>query len=263
MNRIYSIFRRKVRDYLLYLLSVNSRPKPGIHILNGHFLSLNDKAESVIFKNQLFKLSNKGVRFIDFDKAVVKIENDDIPKHECLVAFTFDDGFEECYTKIKPILDEYNLKAGFFINPNFINGDENYQDNFKKHIVFTNKAPMNWSQIENLLKNGHIIGSHTMDHHNLNSNKTDFLNYQIIESKRYLEIKLNYKCEYFAFPFGTLNHVSNKGIDIAKKHYKYIFSQSNYRNYYSFGNKVINRRHFECDWPYKHVLFFLKSKKYE
>ncbi len=237
-------------------------PKPGIHILNGHFLSLNDKAESTIFKNLLFKLLSKEVKLIDFENAIERIEKNDIPKHECLVAFTFDDGFEECYTKIKPVLDEHNIKAGFFINPNFINGDKSYQENFKNNIVYTYKSPMSWDQVKDLLKEGHIIGSHTMDHHNMNSNDKDFLDYQISESKLYLEEKLSYNCDYFAFPFGTLKHISQKGIDLAKQNYKYIFSQSNYKNYYSFGNKVINRRHFECDWPYKHVLYFLKSKQY-
>ncbi|MBN2349906.1 MAG: hypothetical protein JXJ22_13760 [Bacteroidales bacterium] len=71
----------------------------------------------------------------------------------------------------------------------------------------------------------------------------------------------NYLLDNFVFPFGRLNQISTMGLSIAGKYFKYIFSQSNYRKYFSFEGKVINRRHFECDWPLKHVIYFLKEKK--
>lgn len=257
---MYLKLRKRIRNIILDILSINSKPANGVHILNGHFLSLNDYASNVIFRKQLENLSKQGVTFIDIDKAVKMISEKQIDQSRCYVAFTFDDGFEECYTKIRPILNELNIKAAFFINPNFINGNEKYIDNFKYNVVFTNKNPMIWEQIINLKEEGHIIGSHTMDHLNLDVNDNTVLEFQIKESKKYLENKLNYNCDYFAFPYGQFKHISKLGIEIANENYKYVFSQSNYKHYFSCNEKVINRRHFECDWPYKHVLYFIKKK---
>ena len=259
---MYNYLRKYFRDLLLNILSSNPSPKSGIHILNGHFLSLKDDMQAEIFSDQLRSLWANGLNFLDFDNAVQRIRHRDIPQEQCLVAFTFDDGFEECFSKIRPVLNEFGIKAGFFINPNFIDGDDDYQQNFKTNIVKTNKPPMSWEQILTLKEEGHIIGAHTMDHTKLDSHDLDVLEYQIGGSKRYLRTKLDSECEYFAFPYGRLKHISEKGIEIAQSHYKYIFSQSNYRSYFSFNGIVINRRHFECDWPYKHVLYFLKEKTY-
>jgi peptidoglycan/xylan/chitin deacetylase (PgdA/CDA1 family) len=259
---MYNYLRKYFRDLLLDILSSNPSPSAGIHILNGHFLSLNDDIQAGIFSDQLDILLANGVRYINFDDAVHRIRHRKVPKDQCLIAFTFDDGFEECFTKIRPVLNKFDIKAGFFINPNFIDGDEDYQQNFKSTIVKTNKSPMSWEQIYSLKEEGHTIGAHTMDHANLNTHNLDILEYQIGRSKVYIENKLNSECEYFAFPFGRLKHISTSGIEVSRKYFKYIFSQSNYRFYFSFDGSVINRRHFECDWPYKHVLYFLKEKTF-
>ena len=259
---MYSVLRKYIRKLILDIISLTSVPRPGIHILNGHFLSLDDDTQAKLFHDQLKFLLSYGVNFVNFDIAVKRIRERKIIDDKCMVAFTFDDGFEECFTKIRPVLNKFGIKAGFFINPNFIDGDEDYQQKFKTNIVKTNKSPMSWEQILILKEEGHIIGAHTMDHTNLNTQHLSFLEYQIGGSKEYIENKLNSECEYFAFPFGKLKHISNKGIEIARKHFKYIFSQSNYKSYFSFNGSVINRRHFECDWPYKHVLYFLKEKTF-
>lgn len=76
-----------------------------------------------------------------------------------------------------------------------------------------------------------------------------------------IEEKLGTSCDYFAFPYGKLKHVNAKALDIACDNYKYVFSQSNYKNYFSFEGRVINRRHFEPFWPITHVYFFLSCHK--
>lgn len=260
MNPLVLAIRTFVRNRLLDLLSINSKPNPGVHILNGHFLSINDNASPIIFENLLNGLVKNGVNLINFTTAVDYIVLDNYPKDHYFVAFSFDDGFEECYTKIKPILDKFDIKAAFFINPGFIEGDESYRQNFTRNIVKVVKNPMSWEQISVLVKEGHTIGAHTVDHTNLNIDKKDILTHQIGGCKELIEQKLDIKCSHFAFPFGKLEHISKQGVAIAKQYFPYVYSQSNYRYYFSFNGMVINRRHFECDWPLKHVLYFLKSK---
>lgn len=253
-------YRKYLRNFLLDFLSRDASPQNGIHILNGHFLSLNPNANPEIFDKLLKGLKTKGVEFINFDDAVSRISNKHISTDQCLVAFTWDDGFEECFTKIKPVLDCWNIKAGFFINPNFIDGDDKYREHFKKEVVLTDKNPMTWEMIKTLADEGHVIGAHTLDHLSLNTEDSVFLKAQIEGSKQRIEYKLAIDVKHFAFPFGQLKHISPVGVEIATNSFPFVYSQDNYRHYFSFDGRVINRRHFECDWPLNHVLYFLKSK---
>lgn len=246
---------------LINALSIKTQPKPGIHILNGHYISRNDEATKETFAQLLDKLKSSGIEFIDFELAANLIIQKQVPKDKCLISFTFDDGFEECFTKIKPVLDLYKIKAAFFINPNFIDGDESYRSNFTTNIVKVNKEPMSWKQIQILINEGHTIGAHTLDHLNLNTDNRGDLEHQIRGSKEVIESKTGKSCNHFAFPFGRLEDISELGVAVAKESFPFVYSQSDFRNYFSFNNRVINRRHFECDWPVNHVLYFLKSKK--
>lgn len=261
MNRIALSIRTSLRNRILDIISVTAKPKHGVHILNGHFLSLDDMANPHVFDTLLTSLEQKGVKLVNFTDAVNLIKSKNIPRDECMVAFSWDDGFDECFTKIKPVLDKRNLKACFFINPNFVDGTKEYRDNFTENVVLVDKPPMNWEMIKTLRTEGHTIGAHTLDHLSLNSQDETFLTSQIVGSKTRIEEVLNDRVVHFAFPFGQLKHISELGVDIAFNNFGYVYSQSNYTNYFSLGGRVINRRHFECDWPVNHVVYFLKQKR--
>ena len=213
-----------------------------------------------VFLSQLKELQ-KISTFINVEEAVSLIcERKEV--NDTLIAFTFDDGFEECATMIAPALEQFSVNGAFFINPNFVEGDEVYIKNFTEKIVHApGKRPMRWNDIIKMQKAGHIIGAHTMDHYMINSDDLTELEHQIIDCKKIIECKLNASCEYFAFPFGRLEHANPLSIDIAVNHYKHVFSQSDYKNYFSFNEKVINRRHFEPNWPVSHVKYFISHPK--
>lgn len=255
----FLFFRSMARTAILNILGSFSRPAPGIHILNGH-RKLNKDESPDVFRQLLKQLSRK-VEFIRIEEAVRLISRNENPKKP-LVAFTFDDGFSECYTDFAPILEGYGINGLFFINPNFVSGDDFYIDNFTNKIVLTpGKRPMSWDEIKELQLRGHIIGAHTMDHCMINSDNEKILEYQVVRCKSAIEEKLLVPCDYFAFPYGKLEHANRHSIDIACKNYKYVFSQSDYRKYFSYGGRVINRRHFEPFWPSKHVYYFLSCHK--
>jgi peptidoglycan/xylan/chitin deacetylase (PgdA/CDA1 family) len=185
-----------------------------------------------------------------------------ITTQACLVSLTYDDGFEECHSVIAPALEEFKTNAAFFINGNFINGDLEYKRNFIDNIVKTpGKLPMNWAQIKDLHDRGHVIGSHTLDHVNMNSKNNEYIGWQLTENKRQIENCTKYPCEFFAYPFGGFKQINNETLSLAEKYHKYIFSTANYGYYYSFNGKVINRRHIESEWPRSHIKYFLSVRK--
>jgi len=259
MNKLYDKFRFYLRYTFLSVVGHYKTLSPGIHLLNGHYLK--DNIESIDrFKKMLLILS-KNAKLVRVEEAIAMIVKHEMPQ-EPIIAFTFDDGFMECYTNFAPILEEYGINGLFFINPNYVDGDETYIHNFNNSIVFTqNKKPMRWVQLKELQNRGHIIGAHTMDHYMINTDDENELEYQIGYCKQIIEEQLRVKCNYFAFPYGKIEHANTKAIDIACMHYKYVFSQSDYKHYFSFNGRVINRRHFEPFWPISHVKYFLSANK--
>lgn len=134
---------------------MHSEPAPGIHILNGH--RIENEAEPETFRILLSEIS-KQVKFVRFEDAVEMIERYENPK-EPLVASSFDDGFMECYEVFAPVLEKFDTNAMFFINPNYVDGDEAYIKNFSENTVLThNKRPMRWHYLKELCDRGFLIG---------------------------------------------------------------------------------------------------------
>ena len=247
-----------LRNGILDLLGSWTKPAPGIHILNGHRCA--GELEPNTFQKLLFELS-KQATFIKAEEAISMILQKKQPQ-EPLIAFTFDDGFMDVYDHLAPVLEEFHVNSIIFVNPNYVEGDEKYIENFNQNIVMTpGKRPMRWQHLRELSAKGHVIGAHTMDHYMINSDDTETLNYQIKRCKDVIEENIGKPCDCFAFPYGKLSQVNQKSIEIACDSYKHVFSQSDYKHYFSFDGKVINRRHFEPFWPLRHVKYFLSCHK--
>ncbi|WP_277872225.1 polysaccharide deacetylase family protein [Legionella sainthelensi] len=83
-----------------------------MHILNGHIIGDQRKRGEYKFRQLLDYLSHH-VDFLNIEKACELI----MAKSQLTrpaVAFTFDDGFDDCYHEIAPVLDEFNVNAAFF-----------------------------------------------------------------------------------------------------------------------------------------------------
>jgi len=231
----------------------------GIHVLNSHYIGRGDISADIFY--DLLSELNKSADFIKIEDAVNLIQKRQ-RLNEKLIAFTFDDGFEECFSKIAPVLKDFNTNAAFFINPGYIDGDKDYIQNFNTNIVHVNKRPMSWENIKALYKDGFIIGNHTYDHARLVNLSNKEVEQQIINSKKIIEQKIDAKCDYFAWTYGKMSDIDRYAMEIALKEHAYVFSSDNYTQYYSNNNsKIINRRHIEGDWPISHVKYFLSKIK--
>lgn len=252
--------RKQLRNLVLSIRGSLYRPSPGIHIINAHYLDPIKLVSGDRFENQVRHIIKYGslIRIEEAAGLIQKRRKVNSP----LIAFTFDDGFEECYHIIAPILEAYNTNAAFFVNPCFIERDIIYED-FSKKITKNSKNRMDWEQIKDLKDRGHIIGAHTIDHKNLGDNsltESDLI-YQIVQCKNIIEEKINNNCNMFAFPYGRFEHLTEKALKISEEYYEFIFSGTNYKNYFSFNGRVINRRHIEPFWPLSHLNYFLSVKK--
>ena len=97
---------------------------------------------------------------------------------------TFDDGMLSQFTYAKPILDNYNFKAIFYIICNSVDKENR----------------MNWNNIQILEEEGHEIGAHSMNHKRLSELSEENIKYEIIESKRCLQ-ENGFKVTSFSFPY--------------------------------------------------------------
>ncbi len=100
------------------------------------------------------------------------------------VILTFDDGYKSQYTNAKPILDKYGYKATFYIVCNYV-------ENNGRRI---------WEDITSLYKEGHDIGSHTMNHADVSQTSKKETSYEISESKQCL-LNHGINATSFAYPF--------------------------------------------------------------
>lgn len=254
--------RQIIRDRYLKIIGSIKKPSAGIHIINSHFISneaLDIDKHKIVFRKYVENLLTK-CTLLKFEDAVGMIVQGKYVNRPH-IAFSFDDGFEECYSIVAPILEEFCCNAAFFINSNFIDSDKNYCVQFEKRVNCYNKKPMNWENVLELSSRGHIIGSHTKDHLNLSEISKKQIISQIQDDKYVLESKLKYECEYFAWPFGQRHHFTEKALKIALENFKYIFSGSNYKNYFSYFGNAINRRHIEPYWDIRHINYFLSANK--
>ena len=123
------------RSLILDILGLFSKPAPYVQILNGHMVSrFHDNIEDgKIFEKQLEDL-HKYCDFVNFETAVELIKKG-IKVKKSTVAFSFDDGWRDCYTQIAPQLDKYGVNAAFFINPNFIDAGERSDKESSERLV--------------------------------------------------------------------------------------------------------------------------------
>jgi len=128
---------------------------------------------------------------------------------------TFDDGYESIYKNALPILKKFNFNGTCFIVYNSIDKyntwDKNI-NNFKKMKI------MNEDQINQWIKCGNEIGSHTLDHYDLlKLNENDSTD-QIAKSRKKINTKFNITIKSFSYPYGHFNFKIKK---IVKQFYKF------------------------------------------
>jgi len=185
---------------LKYLYLKNKKNKKKCPVLLYHSLvpQLNDVSQSLFEEHIRYLSSNHTI--MTLKEALQRIATKDLAGNELVISF--DDGYEDNFTKALPILDRYNVVATFFITTGFI--DQWYRG----------KKMMNKKQIRELSVRGMEIGSHTVSHPNLTTISKDQLKKELEQSKSELEYIIGEEVTSFSYPYG---HYNKTVIDMCKK----------------------------------------------
>jgi peptidoglycan/xylan/chitin deacetylase (PgdA/CDA1 family) len=187
--------------------------------------SVNDPKDSVLrgismspakFEADLKDIRDKGYETVFPYEISDKLKRN-VKQDKKYVLLTIDDGYEDIYKYAFPLLKKYNMKATYYIMPNFVGrrDDPNRKGTPGDYTT--------WDELKEMSDSGLInIGSHTMDHAELIAKKYKEadLRYQIFNSKDVLQKKLGIKIRDFCYPYGKYNEdvvklVKEAGYDTA------------------------------------------------
>ncbi len=241
-----------------YLLSKLSLKKNQLHIINYHgtqkkFLS-NFRKQLAFFKEHFLIISPQELDA--FYQGKLNSMN------KPLLLISFDDGIKN-NTNAAIILKEFNLKAFFFIIPDFVETPiEKQKEYFLKNIrpsinldIDTNLEDfnaMNWQEINNLLKDGHLVGSHTKSHTLIAkaSSKTNSV-IEIADSKMIIAKNLHIApslINVFCSINNSLESIGIKEKEIIQKNYSYHFSTLPGTNSSNSDQLFVKRINIETHW---------------
>lgn len=188
-----------------------------------------------------------------------------------LLLITFDDGLKNNLHATE-ILDKYQIKALFFIVPDFVNS-LNQKDFYLKNIrpIINHNideeeedfTAMNWKELDDLVKNGYSIGCHSMTHVMCKGDQNfDNLNNEIINSKIEIESRLNIKLNSFCAPNNSLESINNASMKMIMDKYDYFHATFPGLNNYKTEKYFIKRSNIEVFWPLGAVIYAIgKSER--
>lgn len=141
-----------------------------------------------IFAEQMKALADSGYHTVLPEELYVYLAyGSPLPSKPVMI--TFDDTDLEQFTVAAPEMKKHGYKGVFFIMTVSI-GRPRYMSN---------------EQIKQLSDEGHAIGSHTWDHHNVKKYAGDDWATQIEKPTKQLETITGKKINFFAYPFGLWN----------------------------------------------------------
>lgn len=245
---------------------LNNNTKGALKILIYHDIPYNDFDK---FEEQI-KCINRDYGFINPDD-LQKILAGKIEYYGTKVLLTFDDGFKSNMILEEKFLKPLGIKAIFFIPPGFINAkDRNeqkifiaeniYNNRFKPEEIPDDMAPMSWKDLEHLLDHGHMVGAHTINHQRVTEIESEYeLRQEIIESGNTLHKKLGVDIDHFSYPFGNIDSIDQRAMEIIGERYRYCYSGIRGNNSRDTNPYGILRDPVSVDAPLVYLSFIIED----
>ena len=152
------------------------------------------------FESQLKALKKAGYYTLTPEEAYRILAKNEVPKGKKYVWLTFDDGVEDFYTIVYPLLKKYKMTATNNIITDFTQKE--------KENVLT------FDQIEEMKSAGLTFESHTVNHPDLANSSLETQKNELVASKRLLDKVLDQNTSVIVYPSGRYSQVT---IDQAKK----------------------------------------------
>lgn len=183
-------------------------------------------------------IRDRGIRVIPLRELIRRHENP-VPYRDRVIVITFDDGYGSMSTTLLPLAKKFGYPVTLFV----------YVD----MISHRSSKNLTWKKLREMDRNGIDIQAHSMSHKDLvqlskSKDPADrkSMYEELYLSKRILELYLNKKIDYYAFPFGRYNLGS---IDLAASSgYRRVFSTDYGSNVITRDNYCLRRQHIKSSY---------------
>lgn len=215
----------------------------GVPVIMYH--SVSDNAASSQFAplritNQNFDSQMKYLKDNNFTTLTMDEINDFLTNNKPIpqksIVLTFDDGYEDNYTNVYPVLKKYGFKATIFVVADAIDKESNY---------------LTSPQLKELQQNGIDIESGTDENVRISNLPSASQLESLKDSKSKLEALLNKKVNYVSYPFGSYN--ADTLLDAKNAGYTLGFSRDGKWTYktddkFKLSRVYISPQHTEADF---------------
>lgn len=167
-------------------------------ILMYHSIGVNTKFSTVTpkkFEEQLSYLKKKGYTVIALEEMISRIQKKE-SLYKC-VSLTFDDGFEDFYLTVFPLLKKYEIPASLFVTTGYLGGIMTTRQGQKFPIVSE-------AQLQEMARVSFVgLYPHTETHPKFSEISTEEAIAEIEVSRQKLESITQRNTNIFAYPSGV------------------------------------------------------------
>lgn len=220
IKKIYYICLQRIYVFFANMINLVRNNNYDVKVLMFHRLSEN-------FENDFYTINVNNfknlIEYLDKEDLIKKIEV--LNKKKKTILITFDDAYDSVYKYARDVLKKKNIPYYVFLCNELIDKD----------------GYLSTDQIKEMISDGNcVIGSHLYNHIISRFTNDKKLEEMMINSKKELEEKFGINVNTFAFPYGSIYAVSKKNVELANKHFDYVFTTIPL-NCKMSGKKTLNR----------------------
>lgn len=145
-----------------------------------------------VFKKQVATLAEAGYTFLT-PRVIPEVLSGAVKLSEKSVILSFDDGYEDLFSNVYPVLSSYHAKGVAYIISGFVG-----RPDYLTHRELSTLAASTVFE----------VGAHTMHHIALKKQPLNIIEAEIAGSKRALEKELGMTIVSFAYPYGSYDAVA-------------------------------------------------------
>ncbi|MCA9178112.1 MAG: polysaccharide deacetylase family protein [Planctomycetales bacterium] len=161
------------------------------------------------FRQQVAGLLRRGYRITPLSKIVeASVNGESLPAKS--LAITFDDGYENMYTRVFPVVKEFSAPITIFVCTKWLGTDapmhfDEWGIRHRDQLAPECYRPLTWEQCREMSESGLVeIAAHTHSHNDFRDAPRE-LQLDMRECLQLLKSELQIECPNFAFPFGRMD----------------------------------------------------------